>query len=110
MIKNKGNGKGYSFKYKDKTYLAATMNDLVKKIYDLPGVYTRQWHKDIVNEITKLSEYTEEKSEELFCDYLAKSLNAAMAEKRTMRDEYQKNGLPSAFNADINFKQICYLQ
>ena len=101
MIKNKGNGKGYSFKYKDKTYLAATMNDLVKKIYDLPGVYTKQWHKDIVNEITKLAEYTEEKSEELFCNYLAKSLNAAMAEKRTMRDEYQKNGLPSAFNADM---------
>ena len=101
MIKNKGNGKGYSFKYKDKTYLAATMNDLVKKIYDLPGVYTRQWHKDIVNEITKLPEYTEEKSEELFCDYLAKSLNAAMSEKRNMRDEYQKNSLPSAFNADI---------
>lgn len=101
MIKNKGNGKGYSFKYKDKTYLAATMNDLVKKIYDLPGVYTRQWHKDIVNEITKLPEYSEEKSEELFCDYLAKSLNAAMSEKRNMRDEYQKNSLPSAFNADI---------
>lgn len=101
MIKNKGNGKGYSFKYKDKTYLAATMNDLVKKIYDLPGVYTRQWHKDIVNEITKLPEYAEERSEELFCDYLAKSLNAAMTEKRNMRDEYQKNSLPSAFNADI---------
>lgn len=101
MIKNKGNGKGYSFKYKDKTYLAATMNDLVKKIYDLPGVYTKQWHKDIVNEITKLPEYTEDKSEELFCDYLAKSLNAAMTEKRNMRDEYQKNSLPSAFNADI---------
>lgn len=101
MIKNKGNGKGYSFKYKDKTYLAATMNDLVKKIYDLPGVYTKQWHKDIVNEITKLPEYSEDKSEELFCDYLAKSLNAAMTEKRNMRDEYQKNSLPSAFNADI---------
>ena len=101
MIKNKGNGKGYSFKYKEKTYLAATMNDLVKKIYDLPGVYTQQWHKDIVTEISKLPEYTEEKAEELFCDYLAKSLNTSMAEKRNIRDEYQKNSLPSAFNADI---------
>ena len=101
MIKNKGNGKGYSFKYKNKTYLAATMNDLTKKIYDLPGVSYEMWHQEITNEIRKSSDFSTDKAEELFRDYLVKVLNAAMTEKRNMRDEYQKNSLPSAFNADM---------
>lgn len=101
MIKNRGNGKGYSFKYKNKTYLAATMNDLTKKIYDLPGVSYETWHQDITNEIKKSTNFSTDKAEELFTDYLTKVLNAGMTEKRNIRDEYQKNSLPSAFNADI---------
>lgn len=101
MIKNRGNGKGYAFAYKGKTHRSATLTELIDEIFNLPGVSYEQWHKDITNEIQKAVGYTEQKAPELFREYLTKILNEAMAEKRSIRDEYQQNGLPSAFNAEI---------
>lgn len=101
MIRNRGNGKGFAFSYKGQKHTASTITDLIESISGLPQVSFEKWYQEILSEIQKDPMYSNEKAPELLKKQLFKILDASLSEKRDYRDKFQKDTLPSAFNAEI---------